>query len=197
MRLNETEKTLKKRIEFTEVMSCIKPEQLIFLDESGANLKMSMVYGRGYPGQRIIEASPFNRGTKLTLISAISIRKVEAALYGEWSVNGLIFTQFLEYCLIPQLKAGDIVCYDNVSFHKVADAQKLIESVGARLIYLPPYSPDLNPIEMMWSKIKIYLKKQAARTLETFQKAIKIAFESITSQDLKGWYKHCGYGSTI
>jgi len=168
------EKTLKKRTDFKEEMLSIKPEQLIFLDESGANLKMHMAYGRGYPGQRIIHSAPFNRGNRLTLISAISMRKVEAALYGEWAANGFIFMQFLEQCLIPAIKVGDIVCYDNVSFHKVAGAQKLIESVGARLLYLPPYSPDLNPIEMMWGKIKMYLKKQAARTLETFQIAVKI-----------------------
>lgn len=166
---------------------------LIFLDESGANLQMAPLYGRGYGGERVMEAVPFNRGNSFTMLSAISSTKIEAALYGEWAANGEIFLGFIEKCLCPVLHSRHVVVMDNVAFHKVYGVKEAIESTGAKLIYLPPYSPDLNPIEQMWSKIKTCLRKESARTLGKFTSSIKIAFTSIKGIDLKNWYGHCGY----
>ena len=166
---------------------------LIFLDESGANLQMAPMYGRGYKQARVPYAVPFNRGSRLTLISAISFQKVEAALYGEWSANGEIFLGFIEQCLCPVLRKGQVVIMDNVAFHQVSGVKEAIEKVGARLVYLPPYSPELNPIEPMWGKLKNYLRKASARTLDKFKIVIKTAFENIQPTDLNHWFQHCGY----
>jgi transposase len=166
---------------------------LIFLDESGANLQMAPLYGRGHGSERVAEAVPFNRGNRFTMLSAISFEKVEAALYGEWAANGEIFLNFINKSLRPVLKSRHVVIMDNVAFHQVVGVKEAIESTGARLIYLPPYSPDLNPIEQMWGKIKTCLRKESARTLDKFAPAIKTAFMSIRPIDLTNWYKHCGY----
>ncbi len=168
-------------------------KNLIFLDESGANLQMSPLYGRAKGQKRASIIVPYNRGKNITMISAISLDGVEAAYYGEGPTDGHVFTSFLEQCLCPQLHHGHIVIMDNVKFHHVDDVRKLIEGKGAKLIYLPPYTPELNPIEEMWSKIKTILRKHGARTLEKFQETIKIAFEAINCHDIKGWFTHAGY----
>jgi transposase len=154
---------------------------------------MSNSYARIEGGQRIKMPIPFNHGPQYSMIGAISISKVEAALYGKWATNGDIFYCFIENSLLPQLNQKHIVIMDNVKFHLQARIKEAIESVGAKIIFLPPYSPDYNPIENMWSKIKTTLRKIAPRTTRGFKKAIKIAFEGITKSDLVGWFKHCGY----
>jgi len=153
---------------------------------------MAPRYGRAYGGERAISYVPYHRGNKITMISAISIEKIEASMYGEWSANGEIFTHFLEHNLCPVLKAHHVVVMDNVSFHKVQGVSKLIESTGAKLVYQPPYHAELNPIEEMWSKIKTFLRKRGARTLNDFQKAIQYAFKAVIKSDLEGWFKHAG-----
>ena len=130
------------------------------------------------------------------MIGAISSLYVHAALYGEWAANGEIFTVFIEKELVPTLESKHIVIMDNVSFHKVKAIVPLIEATGATVIYLPPYSPDFNPIEQMWSKIKSVLKKLKPRTKVEFKRAIKLAFESVKTSDLLGWFTHCGYYSS-
>jgi len=174
-------------------IASIQINDLIFLDESGANLQMRPEYGRGKKGKRITTAAPFNRGSKMTMIGAISINCVEAALYGEWAANTEIFLTFITKCLCPVLRKNHVVVMDNVAFHQAAGVKEAIIATGAKLLYLPPYSPELNPIEMMWSKIKNFLRKKSARTLETFQVAIQSAFQDVMPQDLNGWFRHAGY----
>ena len=174
-------------------MTRFNAKNLIFIDESGANLRMSNAYARIEGGQRIKMPTPFNRGSQYSIIGAVSIHKVEAALYGEWATNGEIFYSFIEKVLLSQLKPRHIVIMDNVKFHLQSRIRELIESKGSKIIFLPPYSPDLNPIENMWSKIKNTLRKLAPRTPKKFKKSIQIAFEQITEDDLLGWFKHCGY----
>ena len=166
---------------------------LVFLDEAGAHLQMAPRYGRGYKKSRIRQAIPFNRGNHQTMIGAISLQRVEAALYGAWSADGSIFLNFIEDYLCPALRPGQVVVMDNVAFHRVAGIEEAIAKAGARLIYLPPYSPELNPIEHMWSKIKNYLRHASARTEKTFKKEIKVAFQNIVPENLAGWFRHCGY----
>jgi len=150
-------------------------------------------YGRAYGSTRATISAPYQRGNQLTMIGAISVEKVEAAMYGQWAANGDIFTTFIEDSLCPILTKEHVVVMDNVGFHKSEKVIELINSVGAQCVFLPPYHPELNPIEEMWSKIKSILRKQSARTLSTFKKAIRFAFESICDTDLLGWFQHAGY----
>jgi len=154
---------------------------------------MALRYGRGTRGERVISTVPLIRGNRMTLIGAVSIERVVSALYGEWAANGEIFLHFIEKCLCPVLKKEDVVVMDNVAFHKVSGVKEAIHAVGARVIYLPPYSPDLNPIENMWGKIKHYLRKMAARTVESLHASIQTTFKMITNSDLHGWFNHAGY----
>ena len=170
-----------------------KANQLIFIDESGANLRMESAYARTEGGQRIKMPVPCERGPQISMIGAISTKKIEAALYGEWATNGEIFLTFIEKELSPKLKKKHIVIMDNVKFHFQASVAATIESKGAKVIFLPPYSPDFSPIENMWSKIKNTLRKLAPRTLKEFKKSIWIAFKQISESDLVSWFKHCGY----
>ncbi len=177
-------------------MSAIKDvrvKDLIFIDESGAHLQMSPRYGRAYGKERAIVKAPYKRGNQMTMIVAISIKKVEAALYGEWNANTEIFSTFIEEHLCPLLKKRHVVVMDNVGFHKSEKVISQIEATGAKCLYLPPYHPELNPIEEMWSKVKSILRKLSARNLEDFKKAIKVAFESVVDRDLLGWFQHAGY----
>ena len=154
---------------------------------------MTSAYGGAVGGQRVKMLVPFNRGKQLSMIGAISTTKIEAALYGEWATNGEIFLTFIETQLLPQLKANHVVIMDNIKFHQQAEVAVLIESVGAKVVFLPPYSPDLSPIENMWSKIKNTLRRLAPRNMPTFNKAIRIAFNQVNTTDLANWFKHCGY----
>lgn len=171
-------------------------ERLVFIDQSGAHLGYDRDYARIIGGGRIEDNKPYIRNSLYTMISAISSQRVHAAMYGEWSANGEIFTAFIRDELVPTLTHQHIVLMDNVSFHKVKAISPLIEATGAKLVYLPAYSPDFNPIEQMWSKIKSILKKLKPRTKAQFKRAIKIAFESVNASDLEGWFAHCGYSSS-
>lgn len=154
---------------------------------------MTPRYGRAYGQERAYLSSPFKRSKNMTIIGAIDHEKVMGALYGEWAANGEIFLQFLKESLCPNLESRHVVVMDNVGFHQVNGVKEMIESTGASLMYLPPYHPEFNPIENMWSKIKNSLRTYSARTSSTFKKAIKAAFESVRPEDLTGWFKHAGY----
>jgi transposase len=168
-------------------------KDLIFIDESGANLCMIREYARIVGGERIKMPVPAGHGPKLSMISAISVDEVVTSMYGEWSTDGEIFMTFIEKCLVPKLSPGKTVILDNVPFHKNKRVKEAIEATGAKIKFLPPYSPDFSPIENMWSKVKSILRKFAPRTLGDFKRVIKKAFTSISQTDLIGWFKHCGY----
>jgi transposase len=167
---------------------------LKFIDESGANLGFTRRFGRARPGQRVVEGTPGNAGLHYTLIAALSTQGVEAPWLLEGAMDGAAFEVYVEHVLVPTLHPGDIVLMDNLSFHKAPRIRRLIVSVGARLEFLPPYSPDLNPIELCWSKIKTALRAAKARTFEDLLNALDDAFGSISQQDAKDWFAHCGYG---
>ncbi len=118
---------------------------------------------------------------------------VVGAMYGEWATDSLAFLTFVQTMLVPQLRPGHIVIMDNVNFHKHRQVEEAIERAGARLLFLPPYSPDLSPIELMWSKLKHYLKKKVARTMADFHQALLEAFETLTEYDFEAWFDDCGY----
>lgn len=157
---------------------------------------MTRQYGRGLIGERVIDAIPGGHWNTTTMISAMRQEGVATAMVTEGATNALVFGGFVEYFLVPVLRPGDIVVMDNLSSHKASSVVEAIEQAGAEVWYLPPYSPDLNPIELMWSKIKNYLRTLAARTKRTLLNAIGKALRTITADDATGWLQHAGYRNT-
>ena len=168
-------------------------ESLIFIDEAGANLQMHPLYGRAPGAQRANISAPHQRGNFITILGAISINGIESLSYTDGPGNTEVFGCFIENYLCPILTSNHVVVMDNVPFHKAEKIKHMIETTGAKLIYSPPYSPEFNPIEEMWSKVKSFLRRFAARTKTEFHRAITKALKSITQSDLFGWFKHAGY----
>ena len=154
---------------------------------------MTRLYGRAAAGQRVHEATPQSHWTVVTLIGALRVSGMVAPMTVEAATDGEIFLAYVEHFLCPQLRPEDVVVMDNLSAHKVDGVRQLIEATGARLLYLPPYSPDLNPIEKMWSKIKQSLRSTQARTQPDLLRAIASAFENVSSRDAMNWFASCGY----
>jgi transposase len=164
-----------------------------FVDESGVNLALTRLYGRAPRGQRAVGSTPVNYGEKVTLIGALSISGLDAPMLIAGAVDGDVFRVWTEEVLCPTLEAGDIVVMDNLQAHKVRGMREAIEGCRAKLIYRPPYSPDLSPIEPCWSKRKTARRAAGARTRRALERAIKHALETITESDALAWFAHCGY----
>lgn len=156
---------------------------------------MVRLYGRCPQGQRLLSKAPAGHWQTTTMIAAIGLDGAHAPFALEGAVDAEAFLVYVEQVLLPTLHGGEIVVLDNLSCHKHPRVRQLIESAGAELWYLPPYSPDFNPIEEMWSKIKQTLRSLAARTFEGLIEAIRIALEKVTLQDLAGWFTNCGYAT--
>lgn len=154
---------------------------------------MTRDYARAPCGERVGGNVPRNRGDVTTMIGALDVRGVRAMMTIEGGTDAEVFETFLEQVLVRRLRPGDIVVLDNLGAHKSVNVRLLIEGAGARLVYLPPYSPDLNPIELCWSKLKAALKDFGARTREALETAIRRAMDLIVPDDAAGWFKHCGY----
>lgn len=185
-----------KREDFIDPVEKISPEKLIFLDESGANLGMSTDYARAEGGERAVMPKPFDKGKNISIIGAIALTGIVAMMYISSAVDTMIFKTFAEQLLIPKLKRGQFVIFDNVSFHKSQEIIDLIEKTGAKVVFLPPYSPDLSPIEKMWSKMKEILKRKKPRNKSDFHDAILSAITSMNDNDFEEWYDACGYALT-
>jgi transposase len=168
---------------------------LVFVDESGVTRSMTRRYGRAPKGQRVHGAVPLGHGEVTTLIGALALDGVRASFSVDAATDTDIFQVFVQQVLRPALRSGDVVIWDNLPAHKSVDLQLVIESVGATLLSLPPYSPDFNPIEQCWSKVKEFLRSAQARTTETLHQAITHAFAAVTTSDARGWFQHCGYQS--
>jgi transposase len=156
---------------------------------------MVRLHGRCPQGQRLLSKAPAGHWQTTTMIAAIGLDGVQAPFALEGAVDSEAFLIYVERVLLPTLRGGEIVVLDNLACHKHPCVRQLIESVGAELWYLPPYSPDFNPIEKMWSKIKQTLRSLAARTFEGLIEAIGIALGNVTIHDLIGWFTHCGYAT--
>ncbi len=159
----------------------------------GSNLSFTRLFGRAEPGKRVIDQVPGARGKNISTIGAISLAGLLTGLSVAGSIDGEVMLFFVEEMLAPLLKAGDVVIMDNVATHKQEEIKDLIEARGALVIFLPPYSPDLNPIENCWSKVKTILRSLKPRTLEELLDALVEAFSSITIDNILGWFTHCGY----
>ena len=154
---------------------------------------MTRAYGRAATCKRVYGSVPKNWGDNVTLCAGLTRNGLIAPLRIDGAMNGDIFEAYIEQFVVPELQPGDIIVMDNLSAHKRLDIAKIIAGAGAQLVYLPPYSPDLNPIEMIWSKVKSVLRKLAARTLDALDEAIVLALRSVSPNDAAGCFRHAGY----
>jgi len=154
---------------------------------------MTRLRGWGHRGQRVYSSVPGGSWHTTTIVSAIRHDGVIASMVLEGAMDGAAFEAYVEQVLAPALRPNDIVVMDNLSSHKSERIKELVEAVGAKLWYLPPYSPDFNPIEKMWSKVKEFLRSSAARTKEILYEAIGLALQTVTTTDIFNWFKSCGY----
>jgi transposase len=171
----------------------VNRKRLVFIDESGSNTAMAREYGRAPSGERVEDDKPYNHGENVSLVGALGLGGLRTLMTLGGAVDGVAFVAFVRSFLAPTLRRGDIVLMDNLSVHKVSGVREAIEAAGATLRYLPPYSPDLNPIERCWSKLKALLRSAASRTREALDAAIAEAMEAITAADATGWFTHGGY----
>jgi transposase len=166
---------------------------LVFIDETGASTKMARLHGRAPRGERLRLAVPHGHWLTTTFVGALRLSGMTAPMVLDRAMTGDWFTSYVEQVLTPTLKPGDIVILDNLPAHKVAAARRAIENVGARMLFLPPYSPDFNPIENAFSKLKTALRKAAARTVEDLWQAIAHTIETYTPEECRNYFTAAGY----
>ena len=184
-----------RRANWHEQLAAEPVAALVFVDESGANTKMTRLRGRALGGQRLLARVPHGHYETSTLISGVRLGGPCAPWLFGGAMNGEMFLAWVRQGLAPTLRPGAVVILDNLSTHKIRGVREALEAVGARLLYLPPYSPDFNPIEPMWSKIKQTLRRHAPRTEEELLQAAKAAFQSISSADCKGFFFSAQYAT--
>lgn len=182
-----------KRAHWHEALAGDSPARLVFVDESGANTKMTRWRGRSPGGQRLVAHVPHGHYQTSTLIAAIRLTGSCAPWLFDGAMNGEMFLAWVREGLVPTLQKDDLVILDNLATHKVQGIREAIEASGARLLYLPPYSPDFNPIENMWSKIKQILRSLAPRTQDELVTAAKTAFNAISTADCQNFFLHARY----
>ena len=177
----------------------VDPKRLVFVDEMGINTSLSVLRAWSRRGQRAHCSVPRNRGPNTTLLSSMTTEGMGPSLAVEGTTTtGVVFEAYVERVLSPMLCTGQIVVMDNLSAHKGERVRELIEARGCEVLYLPPYSsPDLNPIEEAFAKIKGVLRKAEARNREALIEAIGRAISAVTSQDVRGFFEHCGYGVSV
>lgn len=181
-----------RRAFLAEIAGC-DPERLVFLDESGCQRGMIRRIAWRRAGSAVIGKSTRNRGTVTTILSALSVRGIVATMFGEGATTGEVFLAFLRDVLLPELTAGDVVVMDNLGAHHAGEVVDILHAAKIRVIFLPPYSPELNPIEEAWSKLKTAVRSWAPQSLRELHAAIKAALLSITASDARGWFGHSGY----
>jgi transposase len=167
--------------------------KLVFIDETGTNTKMVRARGRCRTDRRLVSKAPWGHWKTTTFVAGLRCDKISAPFVLDGAMDGQGFLTYVETILVPSLSEGDIVVMDNLPAHKVEGVRTLIEAAGARLVYLPPYSPDLNPIEMAFAKLKALLRKAAARTRDALWDKIGEALHAFTPQECANYFKHAGY----
>jgi transposase len=182
-----------KRALWRQLIATQEAGDLVFVDECGANLAMTPRFARAPQGQRAVGQAPFVRGQNNTLIGALSVAGITAALTLSGAADAGAFIFFVREMLVPTLRPGQIVVLDNARIHQDSEVQEILESRGCYLLPLPAYSPDFSPIENAWSKLKEFLRRAQARTQEALDAAFTAALQAITAQDAVGWFLHCGY----
>jgi transposase len=186
------------RADWRAALADVAPERLVFIDETAALTNMVRGYGRSRRGARAHGAAPFGHWRRLTVIGALGCEGVVGAMGVEAATSGAVFGAFLERVLLPELRATKpdaVIVMDNLSAHKTKAVRALLERSGFTYRYLPPYSPDLNPIEPAWAKVKARLRTAAARTAEALHAALGPALDAITPRDARGFFRHAGYAT--
>lgn len=173
-----------------------EPARLVFIDETSTNTAMVRLRGRCPRGIRLTDHVPHGHWKTITFIAGLRRREMVAPLVLDGPMNATSFMAYLEHCLVPTLKRGDIVMMDSLPVHKVAGVREVIEAAGAKLRYLPKYSPDLNPIEMAFSKLKAHLRKAAERTIPRLSRRIGALIAAFSPQECANYFRHAGYAST-
>jgi transposase len=168
-------------------------EDLVFVDEMGTNVSLSPIYAWSRRGERAHAKAPRNWGKNVTLLASITARGLGPCLAVEGPTTREVFETYLEWVLAPALRPGQTVVVDNLSSHKGGRVKEIVAGRGCELVYLPPYSPDLNPIEQAFSKVKGLMRKAEARTREALVEAMGRALDALTSRDARGFFGHCGY----
>ena len=175
------------------VAGAVDPRRLVFVDEMGTNTSLSPPYAYAPKGRRAYAKVPRNRGANTTLLASMSLEGMGPCFAVEGTTTATVFETYVEKILAPSLRGGQIVVLDNLGAHKSDRVRELIEGRGCQLLFLPPYSPDFNPIEEAFSKIKGALRKAQARTREVLIKALGVAISAVTARDARGFFEHGGY----
>jgi transposase len=173
----------------------LDPTRLVFLDETAVSTNLARLRGRAARGVRLIGQVPLGEWKTITFVAALRHNKMTAPMVIEGAMNGETFLAYVEQCLVPTLKRNDIVVADNFAAHKVAGVREAIEKAGATLRYLPKYSPDLNPIELPYSKFKTFLRKAAERTVPGLYRAVRKFVPQLSAQECANYFRHAGYVS--
>ncbi|NJL98131.1 MAG: IS630 family transposase [Synechococcaceae cyanobacterium SM2_3_2] len=179
------------RIEYLPPYSSIEPERLVFIDETGFWVGMERRLTRRLAGEKAYSYRSTYKGKKTTLIGAIKQGEILVRKTIKGSMQGKDFYEFVKYDLLPKLRVGDVVVMDNLNSHHREDIKELIELVGARVEYLPVYSPEFNPIEMLWAKLKSLVRKFRTKTAEALDRLIKMAIRLVSASELRNWFRKC------
>jgi transposase len=174
-------------------MASLDLRPMKFVDEAGVNLAMTRLYGRAPRGERSVGTIPLNYGANITLLGALGVEGLQAVMTVEGATDADVFRTYVTRVLGPTLAPGDIVVLDNLSAHKAPGIQQALARRRARLLYLPPYSPDLSPMELCLSTVKTALRAAKARTRGALEAAVRQAMETVTAIDVRNWFRHCGY----
>jgi transposase len=185
-----------RRAAWASLAPDLDADRLVFLDESGARTSLARLRGRCPAGERLVARAPHRHWKTYTMVSAVRTGGPFASALVDGPMDADVFRAYVTLVLAPALRAGDVVVMDNLQPHKASGVREAIEAAGATLRYLPPYSPDFNPIENMWSKVKQRARGAAARTYEALQRAVWDALDAVTPEDCRGFLRHCGYDAT-
>jgi transposase len=186
----------RRRARWKRYQGSLDPARLVFIDETWAKTNMTRTHGRARRGERLVAKVPHGRWHTLTFLAALRSDRIDAPCVIDGPINGESFLAYVEQMLVPTLKPGDIVIIDNLGSHKGKAVRRAIRAAGAKLFFLPPYSPDLNPIEQVFAKLKTLLRKAAERTVETTWKRIGTLLEAFSPQECANYFANSGYAST-
>ena len=184
-----------RRAWWQATMLDLDPRRLVFLDETAANTKMTRLYGRARRGQRVVGRAPHGHWKTTTFLAALRHDGLSAPLVVDGPMNADVFLAYVQQHLAPTLSEGDVVIMDNLASHKRAGVREAIAARGASLVYLPPYSPDFNPIEQVFAKVKSLLRKLEARTIPLLESALGTMLDHFAPAECTNYFRHCGYAT--
>jgi transposase len=185
-----------QRDDWRAAQPALDPARLKFVDETWASTNMARRYGRAPVGERLTGAVPAGHWKTTTFVAALGVAGLTAPLVVDGAMTGDLFVAYVAQVLVPELTPGDVVVMDNLACHKRQQVRELIEGAGCRLWYLPPYSPDLNPIELAFAKLKALLRKAGQRTVEGLWQFLGQALDAFSTQECRNYFRHCGYPAT-